>query len=410
MTQTTDRNNEIQATSQKHFWKTYGPHALIDRALLWFGVPSVQRRIVYVVLASWMLGLLMPYLVARHASAMDGEQVATNLLSPLVKVRYEKQQECDALLMRLETQIASAGREPLQVTEDFVRELTARDKLQSMCSTLRGRIWVTGYADSNVKWLWTGLLAFLGLLAWVVPSSFSERASSESAQPRRIDEPAGTGCPKWMTGVMLCVFIWVAYRFSPLWRTYEQRVLDSGTIDETRKLYSWSNLDVSVDGFIAQEVLAFLVAILLTLIWRRWHLENLAVTRWSPASRDAHCDESVRELSALVSRAFHCLLIASTALCCAFVPYAHFFWRMVKEMGDQRYFTQAVVVHLLWLATWLMVALPFGRLWLRWEETRLQILSDDTLKSLGELEPVSRTHAALSAAIALLTALYPLVG
>lgn len=418
-------------------------------------------------IAAWsvLIGLVLPFVAATCDDSLNGERVSKQPdFDPQVLQDYQDQKtqrkQCNEQLALLESHAASgllqaedtsnaiclyappttpdgsrkqASPFSLRDTKDLKEVIELRRELKNLCETLKDKVVVAGYYDSNVKWLWVGLLFTLGsIVAILCPRAIRVRMSGE----RSLCMVAEQFRKFRSENCCLTLVVWAVYRIDPLLRNAEAAFAHclSGTgwhdklalssLAEERKVHSWTNADISMLGWLCQEVNAFVVAVLLAMIWRLsmttddrehdaaiWHPYAAANDR-EPSdltSESRVVNPNVLGAASAVSALYGRLVICSILLCLGFLPYTQFFWRMVRDVGDDRYFAQAIIVHVLWVVTWIALASPFVRIWIRWESLRAQFYLDEKLKALVDLQPVRRWHAAVSAIVAFGAALLPLV-
>uniref|UniRef100_UPI003B3B7B77 hypothetical protein n=1 Tax=Spirosoma sp. TaxID=1899569 RepID=UPI003B3B7B77 len=113
--------------------------------------------------------------------------------------------------------------------------------------------------------------------------------------------------------------------------------------------------------------------------------------------------------------------VSSLLLTGAFIGWSYYYWDMVFVINDKRYLMSAIIIHIIWLSTWLIISLPLISAWHSWQQLKMRAISmylsqnsrssnspvaEDFIKTINELHPVGFWNAAASGigvAISLLT-------
>jgi len=168
-----------------------------------------------------------------------------------------------------------------------------------------------------------------------------------------------------------------------------------------RTVFAWPHWDINKLSFFLQEARALSMFLLLAFLWQAWiaaFRESVELTeKWtSQATID-----NFGERAGLLSDRFSEWQCQSVLLVVAFLPWSLFYWRSVSDLGDTRYIMAGILLHIVWVTTWLILSLSLLQVWRQWSNYRLQVLSslagtqessdqaERTIKILLEATPVS---------------------
>ena len=301
-----------------------------------------------VLLAALLLGIVLPFVVNYAAGTLDSDGVKTHLepapkalLQPVDDASKRRHRALDAVEERLLVAATAAAHEPVSELLQLKTQLLKEEKEPRP-------IVIYGYLNDNMP-LWPLFYAGLGWLATLLV-------------------PGRIGKPTWPTGkvtirvpvLFFCILIF--YRW-PAWYRNSPPLGQIG-----RKVYAYSNRDVSHSAFWAQEIMAALVCVLLTIVWEQW------LRFFEQRSREL--DEQVsapagsmiidpRRIERLHDTFLHWQL-SSVMLAIAFLYSTFFFWARVAVDSDRRYIADALSTHLLWITTWLIISAPLFITWRDW--------------------------------------------
>lgn len=249
--------------------------------------------------------------------------------------------------------------------------------------------------------LWPGLYATLGCLALLLRPHTSS-AKFSKVFPKIIIYAAG---------------IYVFYQW-PLWM--RNFVLSN----EGRTIFAFSNYDIHRLSFFTQEAVILGFCFLVSTIWRQWaqffneRQKELTKEASDPVARALDNDASER-----LSKTFMWWQICSVVLAAGFLFATNFYWTIVERYNDPRYLFSAIIVHLLWGLTWILLSLPLAITWVTWERNRVRALEslllrrkdislekyEHTRQLLTELRPLGSINVSLSAIGAITSFLLPLL-
>lgn len=161
--------------------------------------------------------------------------------------------------------------------------------------------------------------------------------------------------------------------------------------NEQRVIFAYSNHDIHWGSFIAQEIIVCGFCVLLAVIWRQWFAYLLRVRHDDPAEQDTEAHFAVITSStaaASFANVFFEWAACSALLALGFVGFTAFFWDLVAKLHDQRYLLSAILAHVLWGITWIVLTLPLINEWRLWNRCRTYALQ--AVASMGNSEEACR--------------------
>jgi hypothetical protein len=374
---------------------------------------SMLTRVVVqvVTVASFAIvaGLVFPGAVARRDRVFYDADVRRHLPTTAAARLLSFEQERD----RLSAQIGRADSALLQPSAladpTTARELVAlREHLARRRDGLRPPVTHYGFYFSRIMLLWPAMLFCLGLLL------------------RPLAPPGQEAVPlvrQAAAAIPLTLLILPLYR----WPTWARNFL---FYEEGRRAFSPANIDVSPASFVTQEVQSLLIALMLVMLWRQW--AAYASTCHAEAEHDRRIPDAQVLSAALdpkrldrLSRVFVHWQVASVVLAIGFVWYTHFFWDMVTRIGDVRYTVHAIIVHAMWIFSWLCLTAPLAISWYQWRLTKARALAilagapprstmrttDDggAVEVLASYQPISFVNVTTSGIAAIASLVLPLL-
>jgi hypothetical protein len=281
--------------------------------------------------------------------------------------------------------------------------LDARNQLITEVRSMDSPIKLQPFYLSDTMLLWTWLYMCLGWIIFLMkPKNVTVKQSFSALQ-------------KTLT---ITAMLFIAYRW-PTW------LRNFALGNEAQRVFAAANYSVSPVYFYTQEVIVFGLCFLIALIWRQWTLFYLSrdVELKSEAAREDILEQAFSPV--LVNRLSETFIrwqAVSVVLALAFLLYTNVFWQYVVKYKDQRYIVSAVIIHLLWGATWLIISLPLLRTWYSWYITRTKALAliptrastensvaDVEIKALTEINPIPLWNIAGSSLTAIIAFLLPLL-
>jgi hypothetical protein len=163
--------------------------------------------------------------------------------------------------------------------------------------------------------------------------------------------------------VIVALLIYISFALPLFIRTKYATTLDQG-----RVVYAFSNPDISMPSFIAQNLNFFMLSLLLSIVWQQWvtfafrrrqHVRNIL----READEDCKIDLSLlHDSSYLLLRWQFVFVILSFG----FSIYSVIFWTQIVRFGDARFMLEALIGHFLWIVTLFLTALPLIITWRGW--------------------------------------------
>jgi len=277
--------------------------------------------------------------------------------------------------------------------------LDLRHFCQSRLESLKAPIVPGGFYLGSTMLLWPTSLTCLGWLAFVVPPFAKTR--DRTGWRKRI---------LWLTLWVVLLYRW------PTW------IRNFFSLNQDRVYWGVANVDVDFFGFWYQEILGILVSFLIATIWVQWlaffyHRKRQVDEAPADAVTAALDPRRLEDLSTI----FLHWQIASVILSLAFIWYTYFFWDAVFRVHDKRYVVHGIIVHGMWLLTWLILTLPLLSTLYSWQRTKAQAISavgtlirtgaegtKDLLDAIRSFEPISPWNLAASTIALVFSFLAPL--
>jgi hypothetical protein len=271
-----------------------------------------------------------------------------------------------------------------------------REYLRATLEDARPRLRVSGFVDNETTVYWTVSYLALGALVLAACAPVA---------------PLLRQTRTWLAGAGAYVLM-----MAPNW----YRNTSAGQAGRT--VYSYVNLDISPASFALQELRMFGLFLLLSVVWSA---AVRGVERARYEARDALTSapgaDALAPAAADARGAFLQWQRDSVLLAAVFLPWTRFYWRSVVALGDSRYVTSAIVMHLAWLVTWLAASAPLLVYVRAWSTTRTSTLLraahqdpgglnvEHTAKLLSEIEPLPRQQVLLASAASVASFVWPLL-
>ena len=217
--------------------------------------------------------------------------------------------------------------------------------------------------------------------------------------------------------LLLTATIVVLYRWPTWWR-------NTPFGQGGRVYYGNTNIDVNPVGFVVQESLGFVVALLVAVVWLKWSAYYRQIkTQISSMSNENPIGEALKpENSEELSHMFFHWQVASVLLTLAFLWYTVFFRQMVISVGDSRYLPHAIIVHSMWVITWVIISLPVLITSYQWHNMHARAMvalakadlpkeydPDRLAGTLDKLQPISSWNVAASGVAVATSFLVPFI-
>lgn len=375
-------------------WSEFSPAKAI--------VPMLWIHILAIVLT-----LLMPGFVAKLGHVFYEEETIERLPAAAKQKHGEFLKKQDRLRSRvdqLERQIdrlLAASVIDARIPSLIETKRKVSDELRSLVPVVRP---IPFYLNPQML-VWPAVYTCLGWLVFVFrpPRSKSFRAA------------LGDRRTWWPIALAYVIYQW------PLW--FRNFLMT----DEKRVIYAYPNDDVHLASLIVQEFVIFGFFILLGVLWRQWmdfydrrHRRLEHVSRLNKTSKDIAGRVLSRSMQGRVSSTFMHWIVASVILGLGFLPFTSFYWHVVSGINDSRYTLPAIVAHMLWGITWVILSLPLIETWQLWNRDRMDAISamvtEDiepaqemaaTLRLLSEAKPIAPGSVIAANVAAILSLLAP---
>lgn len=258
-----------------------------------------------------------------------------------------------------------------------------------------------------VMYVWAAMYPVLGWLIFLMPR-WEERLKLSSPE---------TGKVPVFKIIAMATGIYIMWEW-PLW--VRNFVIDK----EGRIVHAFANYDVFKPSFFTQEANLIIFAALLAVLWQQWSW--FFWQKRKDLAKDLEknpCDEAFKDSNVeLLSKTFVQWQVASLLLAPGFISFSSGYWNLVVSKGDYRYLLSAVMIHVLWGITWMLISLPLLITWYNWRSIRVRALSElskepsentgnveTKLKILAEMQPIGFWNAATSGSLASVTFALPIV-
>ena len=374
-----------------------------EKTPLWF-----VARAGGVILFAILFGLIMPGLIAYYNGVFYDRNVEDKIqqIEGLEDVarnieNFKKQNAAiQDSINKLDEHLLRISANPLE-QQNLSEVLELRKFLAAELKSRKAPVAASGFYLSNTMILWSALYLCLGWLVFVVPPPVKARRGAEFA----------------LKFLGLFVGVVLFYRF-PIW------MRNFLFYKEGRVYYGSANYDVDAWGFFAQECLGLMVAILLTTLWLKWSIyytelrDELNAEEVRSPLEDAFDYRKIERLSTT----FMHWQVNSIILAVGFIWYTYFFWDIILRTGDQRYVVNALIIHILWFVSWILMSLPLIIVWYKWQEVKTQALSevvnsppahgDDLeaiVQALRDLQPIGYWNLAASSVGVVFSLVYPVL-
>lgn len=189
----------------------------------------------------------------------------------------------------------------------------------------------------------------------------------------------------------------------PLWL----RNVAFNTPSYWRVVYAYPNKDISEASFYVQLLNYLIFSFLLALLWHQW--SDYFVLRRDEIRSEPHVTglEATFDPHRLdrFSKALLHWQVSFAILSVGFVIYTAIFWKQIIRVGDWRFLPEAIMVHLLWLVSAVVIAMPFWITWRAWRSDHVRATSelihapdsehlDAKLTALREFRPIGSWNVA----------------
>lgn len=312
-------------------------------------------RVLVIAFGALLFGFALPSVVASCSETFYDRQVRGKL-PPAALLEFERYDSACRQLRddrnKLALEVSSMLKSSDQLDGTQLRDLlNAQVMMDEALRTADPPIRVVGLYLSTLWFVWPIHFLALGLLAFTV--SPLSRVSIWVRLHRA----------RWLIPVVLIAFHWPTWLRNIFFR------------EEGRVTYAYANLDVSGPGFVCQEAQILVTCVLIAVMWRDWltltHVRGVVGAVEHRAAQEHPLMVAFRpERYARLARSFGQWILSSVLVLITFGGFTVHFWRSIASNGDLRYLLHAFVLHGFWLATWVIVSLPFLREWVLWDKLR----------------------------------------
>jgi hypothetical protein len=371
------------------------------------------KKATFIFLLAFSFGVVYPGVAAELTGVFSENDVKETMLSKhsdehlQKKVRELNKFDQYKTSISKETEKIQTYIATLEITSE---NLTQIDGALSLYKALNNEkkeneahppIRISPFYMGSTMLLWPALYACLAWLIFIFPPPLKQESSKVI--------PIGTL-------LLLTLSIDVIYR-SPTWFRNTPLGLVEGRIS-----YGSNNIDIDPLGFFVQESLGLMVAFLVAIVWLKWSAYYRQINARLSATVDKDpITEALRpDISEDLAHMFLHWQIVSILLTLGFVWYTVFFWQMVIGNGDFRYLPHAIIVHSMWVVTWIIISLPLLVTSYQWHKIHGRAMvalakmdlpkdydPDRLAAALEKLQPISSWNIAASSIAVVVSLLVP---
>ncbi len=326
-----------------------------------------------------LFGLFVPGIVAKMCDTFTHTGVRKRIEKRYSDLGLQLQKYDDtrtSLYHEIDSVEQQLHRSPLTSAQysDIGPLVQLRAELEDELKSLRPPVAIVSFYLDDLMWVWPAFYISLGLLLTVLAPPSSLILFSRSTLRRT---------------VLISLILTIMWR----WPTWTRNFVLG---NEGRVIYADANFDVCHVIFFVQEFLALINSVLLAVLWQQWteclaHRRDEEVFKGETALQRAFDDKGARCLALT----FIHWQICSIVLACAFIPYTHLFWTYIFRDGDSRYIVHAVIVHAVWLASWILISLPLLVTWWNWRAVRAKAMAELVTETMQDRTPSDNRVTAL---------------
>jgi hypothetical protein len=338
--------------------------------------------------------IIIPGVASYFNDTFYPDVVLKNLVDKDAK---EKAERDNARRLELKTAVDSVKTRILEWTPEqkdsvvLADLISQKNELEESLTTFRNNVRVSGFADNYTTMVWWFNYFGLGILVFfLAPNKTKDKWNKNWG---------------FVTMLVYLTFAWTNwYRTTPLGQY-------------GRTVFSYVHFDVGVTTFFLQELRILGMCILVCIIWRYWCSSPNGVGVNSSSSSSNI--EKLTDLSLDVSHQFRVWQRNSILLAVAFLPWTWFYWRSMGALADTRYIYSAVVLHLLWLGTWIIITTHLWNLAIVWKREKLfslaKLLESDSKDSNNEsvyiqgLDPLQKFQVGFAIITSLISFFSPFI-
>lgn len=336
------------------------------------------KRLLFIVFLSCLWNMVIPGIVAYVDGVYFSSQVAAKIPSHsknALKIyqEYKRRQglynsqidEIDQRLISLQKQ---------NNYNDITSLVGLRNTYLNELKNLKCPILIGAYNDNKSVYYTLSSYIILGVLIFILLRAYPIRSSF------------------YLKLLVVSLTIYFLWMFSNWIRNFL-------FYDEGRSLFIYVNFDISPASFWLQESRIFGICILISILWLKL---NDLISQQIIKINDAPVNYSVLiRQSKELNEIFTFWQIASVFVVLTFLPWTLLYWVNIGKYEDYRYLIPAVVIHLYWAITWILLTVPVLKSYNHWINSRANFLiglnldnenmsySEKYLSFLKEINPLS---------------------
>jgi hypothetical protein len=355
---------------------------------------ALAFRFSAIALISFLIGTIVPGLVSASTGVFYQKDIRDKILKKSLEPISSSEIQADRLRKRLreiddELIALGTGNPHLDNMQSLI---SIRRIVEDDLNRLEHTFSIAPFFLNDLMFAWSAMYTALGALLFIM-----------SPRPSRMNSLS------WpIVGALLGLY--VLYQ-GPVWM--RNFVLSN----EQRHVFSFANYDISRAAFFMQEVNTVLMFVLIALLWHRWM--ELYQDRQKELESSRGDGLTVDQVSG-ISDDFLRWQICSALLALGFMAFTGAFWDLVVVNQDRRYLLPAIIIHLAWGFSWILISLPLFATWRVFNLKKTEMLlaevatsgsgqKEGVLKVLQDLTPVSMWNGFGSVLTAAASFIFPLI-
>ena len=363
------------------------PMSKIDSFLARFGV---------IAWVSVILGTIMPALIANHNSVFYKKDLENRIIARNVQPAADIERQEAGLALRLKAV-------DLEITENLTagKDLAAGKNLTSLRHEIETQVahldeeMIAGpFFLNDLMVAWSAMYIALGVLLFILLPKISGHTAPMS----------------WKIAFAILA-IYPLYQ-GPVW--LRNFVLNN----EQRRVFSFANYDICPASFWMQEVNTLIWLSLVALLWHHWFV--IYKHRSAELSRNSQLPMDMASLTRFSETFLHWQL-SSVILTAGFIVFTGVFWNLVIVNKDRRYLIPAIVVHIVWALSWMLLSLPLFATWQDFSRKKMRAIlaraegtidaqnADQDIEALEKISPVALWNGFGSALTAVVSFIFPVI-
>lgn len=361
-------------------------------------------RLGLIVALSFVMGFFLPMLIAKHERVYFDQDLKNTFLHNRTKTLANQRKafvEFDQRQVSLKQNVSVLETKVLKDTTNRKSNLELLDFLKKEVEVEKKPLSFRPLYNNHLMFFWVFVFISLSAIIFVV----SEVKAKSVFERNKL---------KYLLSVF--AFLYPIYRL-PSWL----RNLPEGQTDG--KVIYFANLNFSPLSFLYQELEAFIVTALLSIIICQWiKLYEIKKQDFDDCEKDYFQRFFHFEYVNTITSTFFNWQVASICLLPTFVWYATYYWNNVILTHDTRYILPSIIVHSMLIAVWTVISLPtiityfdFARCKLEAKKYIFQrnLTIDERrfwIQQIDDVKPISFWNFAISSASGIISILLPLLG